>query len=161
MSSKFAKKKGKKGPSISTASLPDIVFMLLFFFMVATVMRDSEALVETKIPRASEVSNLEKKEWVSTINIGPPIKSFEALKGTAPTIQLNDKFATVDDIIEFVENERLQREERIRPFITYAIKADQDVKMGLVTDVKQELRKANALKISYLATKDLSGSIRE
>ena len=161
MSSKFQKKKAKMSPSISTASLPDIVFMLLFFFMTVTTMRESEAFVQTRIPKASEVSKLEKKEWISVINIGPPVKTFESLKGTAPTIQLNDKFGEVEDIIEFVENERLQREERIRPYITYTLKVDQDVKMGLVTDVKQELRKANALKISYLAIKDLSDLINQ
>jgi len=155
MSGKFERKQGKKSPGISTASLPDIVFMLLFFFMVATVMRDSEALVQTNIPKASEITKLDKKEWVATINIGPPVSSYQKIKGTAPTIQLNDKFGSVEEIVEFVENERLQREERIRPFITYALKVDRDTKMGIVTDVKQELRKINALKITYLTVKDV------
>ncbi|MBC8342608.1 MAG: biopolymer transporter ExbD [Bacteroidetes bacterium] len=153
MKGKFDRKQGKKAPGISTASLPDIVFMLLFFFMVATVMRDSEALVKTNIPTASELTKLEKKEWVATINIGPPVGAYEALKGTAPILQLNDKFGTVEDVVVFVENERLQREPRIRPYISWALKIDKDVKMGIVTDVKQELRRANALKITYLAAR--------
>ena len=152
MNGKFDRKQGKKAPGISTASLPDIVFMLLFFFMVATVMRDSEALVQTNIPKASELTKLEKKEWVATINIGPPVPSYQAIKGTAPVLQFNDKFGTVDEVVEFVENERLQREPRIRPYISYALKVDKDVKMGIVSDVKQELRRANALKLTYLAT---------
>ncbi len=153
MKGKFDKKKGKKLPTVSTASLPDIVFMLLFFFMVATKIRDSDAMVQTNIPSASEVTKLEKKEWIVNISIGPPIASYKAKYGTAPIIQLNDKFGQPENIIEFVENERLQREERIRPFLTYTLRVDRDTKMGLVTDVKQELRKASALKISYLANK--------
>jgi biopolymer transport protein ExbD len=155
MSGKFERKKGKKAPGISTASLPDIVFMLLFFFMTATVMRDSEAKVQTNIPKATEITKLEKKEWVVVINIGPPIPAFQAVKGTAPVIQFNDKFGSVDEVVEFVENERLKREPRIRPVLSYALKVDRDVKMGIVTDVKQELRRANALKITYLAAPDI------
>ncbi|NLJ08659.1 MAG: biopolymer transporter ExbD, partial [Sphingobacteriales bacterium] len=72
MKGKFDKKGGKKLPTVSTASLPDIVFMLLFFFMVATKIRDSDAMVQTNIPSASEVTKLEKKEWIVNISIGPP-----------------------------------------------------------------------------------------
>jgi biopolymer transport protein ExbD len=154
MSLKFKKKSVGGSPSISTASLPDIVFMLLFFFMVATKIRESEPMVMTKIPDATEVTKLEKKEWVVFINIGPPIHSFQAKYGTAPILQLNDKFGSPNEVVEFVENERLSREEKVRPYLTYALKVDKDAKMGIVTDVKQELRKANALKITYLANRD-------
>ena len=67
------KKKGSKGlPPISTASLPDVIFMILFFFMVSTTMRDQELLVRYKLPEATEVQKLEKKSLVSFIHIGPP-----------------------------------------------------------------------------------------
>jgi biopolymer transport protein ExbD len=153
MAGKFARKKEKKSPGISTASLPDIVFMLLFFFMVATVMRDEEPLVEAKIPQAEAITKLEKKEWLSIINIGPPIKPLQEKYGTAPRIQLNDEIKTKDDIIEFVENERLAKEQGVRPFMIFTLKVDKDTKMGIVTDVKQELRRANALKITYSAVR--------
>ena len=96
---------------------------------------------------------MEKKSFVSTINIGAPRPTYQIKYGTAPRIQLNDQFAEPEDIIEFVENERLQREERMRPLMTFALKVDKYAKMGLVTDVKQELRKAGALKITYSARK--------
>ncbi len=150
---KIVRKKSKEIPTISTASLPDIIFILLFFFMVSTVLRDSEALVRTNVPTATELTKIKQKSWVATINIGPPVQKLQAKYGTAPRIQLNDEFGDVDDIIEFVENERLKRDERVVPYMTFALKVDAETKMGIVTDVKQELRKASALKITYNAKK--------
>jgi len=87
------KKKGSKGlPPISTASLPDVIFMILFFFMVSTTMRDQELLVRYKLPEATEVQKLEKKSLVSFIHIGPPAMTMQAKFGTAPRIQLNDSY---------------------------------------------------------------------
>jgi biopolymer transport protein ExbD len=147
--SKFKKKKSDGQPAISTASLPDIVFMLLFFFMVTTVMREVTLKVEIQTPKATEVDKLERKSLVSYIYIGEPIKSLQGTFGTEPRIQLNDAFATKRDIIQFVEIERENTDEAERPLMTFSMKVDNDVKMGIVTDVKQELRKANALKINY------------
>lgn len=147
--SKFRKEKSGGQPAISTASLPDIVFMLLFFFMVTTVMREVTLKVEVKTPKATEVNKLEKKSLVSYIYIGAPIKSLQEKLGTADRIQLNDAFATHKDLIAFVEGEREQRSPAEVPLMTFSIKADKKAEMGIVTDVKQELRKANALKINY------------
>ena len=150
------KKKGNKGlPAISTASLPDVIFMLLFFFMVSTTMRDQEVLVRFKLPEASEVQKLEKKNLVSYINIGQPTPSMQAKYGTATQIQLNDSYKTAKDIGDFIAAERDQLNEADRSQMTVCIKSDQFTKMGMITDVKQELRRANALKISYAATKSL------
>ena len=151
--SKFSKN-GKKGmPAISTASLPDIVFMLLFFFMVTTVMRETTLFVNVVTPKATEIKKLEKKSLVSYIYIGPPIKRMQASFGTAARIQLNDSFASVDDIQEFIASEQEARDEKEIPYMTTSIKADESVKMGIITDVKQELRKANSLKINYSTRK--------
>lgn len=147
--SKFKKKKDGGQPAISTASLPDIVFMLLFFFMVTTVMREVDLKVEVNRPKATEVNKLERKSLVSYIYIGAPKKKFQDKFGTADRIQLNDAFATKNDIIQFVEAEREQRNPAEVPLMTFSFKADVDAEMGIVTDVKQELRKANALKINY------------
>jgi len=149
--SRFSTKKGKESPAINTSSLPDIIFMLLFFFMVTTVMREVTLKVKTKLPQATEVQKLDKKSLVSYIYIGPPVKS--KLYGTNSRIQLNDTFANVDDIQEFVATEREDREEADRKFITTSLKVDGLTKMGIVTDVKQELRKAGALKINYSTRK--------
>jgi biopolymer transport protein ExbD len=146
------KKKGNKElPAISTASLPDVIFMILFFFMVSTTMRDQEVLVRYKLPNATEVQKLEKKSLVSYIHIGVPVTHMQARYGTAPKIQLNDTYKTAKDIGDFIAAERDQLNESDRAQMTTSIKADRETKMGIITDVKQELRRANALKISYAA----------
>jgi biopolymer transport protein ExbD len=149
--SRFKSKKGKESPAINTSSLPDIIFMLLFFFMVTTVMREVSLKVKLKLPMATEVQKLAKKSLVSYIYIGPPVNS--KVLGTNSRIQLNDSFATVDNIQEFVAKEREDREEADRKYITTSLKVDGLTKMGIVTDVKQELRKAGALKINYSTRK--------
>ena len=141
----------KEVPAISTASLPDVIFMILFFFMVSTTMREQELLVRYKLPSATEVQKLEKKSLVSYVNIGVPVSHMQAKFGTAPRIQLNDSFKTAKDIGDFIGAERDQLNEADRAQMTVSIKADQYTKMGFVTDVKQELRRANALKITYAA----------
>jgi biopolymer transport protein ExbD len=151
--SKFRKDSKKDTPGISTASLPDIVFMLLFFFMVTTVMRETTIMVQQSLPQATEIQKLEKKSLVSYIYIGSPVERMQATYGTKARIQLNDAFATVDDIAQYITSERTARDEKEVPFMTTSIKADQNTKMGIVTDVKQELRKANALKINYSTRK--------
>ena len=153
--SKFKKDTSKDTPGISTASLPDIVFMLLFFFMVTTVMRETTIMVQQSLPQATEIQKLEKKSLVSYIYIGSPVERMQATYGTKARIQLNDAFATVDDIQQYITSERAARDEKEVPFMTTSIKADQNTKMGVVTDVKQELRKANALKINYSTRKKI------
>lgn len=141
----------KEVPGISTASLPDVIFMILFFFMVSTTMREEDVLVKYQLPNATEVQKLEKKNLVSYINIGVPVTHMQARYGTAPQIQLNDSYKTAKDIGDFIAAEREQMDEADRIFMTVSIKADRYTKMGIITDVKQELRRANALKISYSA----------
>tara|TARA_B100000579_G_scaffold424627_1_gene429287 strand:- start:17 stop:487 length:471 start_codon:yes stop_codon:yes gene_type:complete len=153
--SKF--KKNKKGgtPPISTASLPDIVFMLLFFFMVTTVMRETEMLVDNQLPQATEVKKLERKSLVSYIYVGAPRGNNRKVKyGTKAKLQLNDSYANVSDIQAFIIAERESRAEEEIPLLTTSIKADIDVKMGIVSDIKQELRKAQSYKINYSTRKE-------
>ncbi len=148
------KREGKKEvPSLSTSSLPDIVFMLLFFFMVTTTMRDVSLLVANTMPQASETVKLEKKSLVSNIYVGKPNDQFQAAYGTEPRIQLNDKFASVEEIQAFVASEREARKEEDRNSITNNLKVDRRVTMGIVTDIKQELRKANSLRVNYGSVK--------
>ena len=149
--SKFRKDDGKELPPISTASLPDIVFMLLFFFMVSTTMREVTVNVKQTLPEATELSKLEKKSLVSYIYIGEPKPQFQKVFGKAPRIQLNDQFSTVGDIPDYITAEREARDEAERPSMVTSLKVDVNTKMGLVTDVKQELRKAAALNINYSA----------
>ena len=149
--SRFKTKKGKGGAAINTSSLPDIIFMLLFFFMVSTTMREVTVRVKQNMPEATEVQKLEKKSLVSFIYIVEPKNT--KMFGTNSRIQLNDVFSSVDDIPDFIVKERESRDEADRKFLTTSLKVDGDTKMGIVTDVKQELRKAGAFKINYSTRK--------
>jgi biopolymer transport protein ExbD len=153
--SKFSKKRGKAKPEISTASLPDIIFMLLFFFMVVTKMRDSELKVNVQTPFASELTKLEEKSLVNTIYIGRPIDKYKDIYGTKPRIQLNDKFASYGreegDIRFFLESFRTKVPESRRAQITSSLRIDGNVTMGIVADVKTALRKSGQLKVNYSA----------
>lgn len=148
---RFKKSKSGGTPAISTASLPDIIFMLLFFFMVTTTMRETTLFVKVSAPPASEVQKLERKSLVSYIYIGFPMQA--EVFGTEPRIQLNDAISNIGDIAQFIAAEREAREEAERNQITTSLKVDKEAKMGIVTDVKQELRKLNALKINYSTRK--------
>lgn len=151
--SKFKKKGKKDAPGITTASLPDIVFMLLFFFMVVTKMRDSEVMVQIQVPNASELQKLEKKSLVTHIYIGSPVAKYATTMGNAPRIQLNDQFADASRIPVFIANEKEKvTPAKLRDKMTCAMRVDKGVKMGIVTDVKTELRKIDFRKVSYLAT---------
>ena len=125
--SKFKSKKDNALPAVNTASLPDIVFMLLFFFMVVTVMREDTLKIENRLPQADQVEKLEKKYPISYIYAGKPAKGYENLGA---------------------ERAGVVREELV-DFLTVSLKVDKEANMGIVGDIKKELRKANALKINY------------
>ncbi|MBT8285988.1 MAG: biopolymer transporter ExbD [Flavobacteriaceae bacterium] len=146
---KFTKKKDGDLPAVSTASLPDIVFMLLFFFMTVTTMKDSSLMVENVLPNASEVKKLEKKDRVLYIYVGKPTRDYQKVFGTEPKIQLNDKFANVTDVGDFILEERAKKPQELQNVLTTALKVDKQASMGLISDIKQELRKVNALKVNY------------
>jgi biopolymer transport protein ExbD len=147
-------RKGKGGlPAINTASLPDIVFMILMFFMVSTSMRKTDRMVQVKLPAATEIAKLERKELASYIYIGTPSRQYQNQFGTDSRIQLNDSFKSVLDIRDFVAAERDARSEADRELITISLNVDEETLMGIVTEVKQELRRCSALKIMYAARK--------
>lgn len=150
--SKFKKKRGNSQPAISTASLPDIVFMLLFFFMVVTVIRNSEIKVDVKVPMASELVKLKNRSLTTYMYIGKPMKKFQAEKGTAPRLQLNDKFAEISQIPYFLVEKKSKIEEKLRNKMTTSLRIDNEVTMGFVSDVKTELRKAGQLVVNYAAS---------
>ena len=150
--SKFGNSSNKKEvPQASSNSLSDIVFMVLFFFMVTTQMRETENKVLVKLPQASEVAKLERKDLSANINIGSPMRQYQALYGTDARIQLNDSFKSIADIRDFIAAERDAMSEAERSLMTVNLRVDQDVRMGIVSDVKQELRRCSALKIMYSA----------
>lgn len=144
--SKF-KKKSKASQEIPTSALPDIIFMLLFFFMVTTVMREQEVKVEQRLPPAEQIKKLEKKNLVSYIYIGKPRETSSF--GTEPRVQVNDVFVQPHEIVQYVEEERSKLDEREKNQLTMSLKVDKEAKMGLLTDVQEELKEANALKVMY------------
>ncbi|SHG92948.1 ExbD/TolR family protein [Winogradskyella jejuensis] len=146
--SKFKKKKGGDLPAISTASLPDIVFMLLFFFMVATVMRDNSTMVENVLPNATEIEKL-KKDRTMFIYAGKPSEQYKNL-GTEGRIQINDAFVNLDAIQPAVFEYIATLPEELKDRVVVGLKVDENTNAGIVSDVKQELREANALKIMYV-----------
>ena len=148
--SRFKKKGSGKMAPISTASLPDIVFMLLFFFMVSTVMRENTLLVKNTLPKAAAIKKIKRKSLVDYIYVGNPR---DTKFGTQPKIQLNDAFADVEDIQAWVHNNRDSRREEEIKFLTAAIKADVNTSMGIVTDIKEELREVQQYKIMYSTSK--------
>ena len=150
---KFNKTGKREMPALNTSSLPDLIFTLLFFFMIVTTMREVSLKVEFKIPQGTELEKLEKKSLVTFIYVGKPTAEFRKKLGSESRIQLNDAYAEVDEIQAYVTNERSSMKEEDQPFMTVSLKIDQDTKMGIVTDIKQELRKANSLRINYGSTK--------
>jgi len=141
------KKKSKTSQDIPTAALPDIIFILLFFFMVTTVMRETNILVNQKLPKAIQLSKLERKSLISYIYIGEPKQS--SIFGKEPKIQVNDVFVEINEIVLFINQEKDKLNEVERDQITIAMKVDVESKMGIVSDVQQELREANARKVLY------------
>jgi biopolymer transport protein ExbD len=139
-------------PALNTSSLPDIIFMLLFFFMAVTSMKEVSYKVQFKNPQATELTKLEKKSLVRYIYVGTPTAEFRKQYGAETRIQLDDAFAEVNEIEEYIVNERSAMREDEQGKMTVSIKADKDTRMGIIGDIKQALRRSYALKISYAAT---------
>ena len=156
---KFRRKKGKGAQKINTASLPDIVFMLLFFFMVTTTMREVEVQVKVRPSSATEVKKLEQKSLVSYIYIGRPARHLQSTYGSEPMIQMNDKLVNeegipIESVQDFVLAEREALPEIDKNKMVMSLRIDPDISMGKVDDVKQALRRAKALIINYSARKE-------
>jgi biopolymer transport protein ExbD len=136
-------------PGLNTSSLPDLIFTVLFFFMIVTHMRKVTLKVKYQVPQGTELTRLTKKTAVSYIYIGKPVTG--TVQGNT-VIQLNDKYATTTDIIDNIAAEKSRMSPEDQQQMTVSIKADRSTKMGIISEVKQALRKSKALKISYSAT---------
>ena len=151
------KRKERHVPGLNTSSLPDLIFTVLFFFMIVTHMRDVELKVRYQVPQGSELQKQEHKGAVATIYIGRNRQADSKQTAGSPKaddfcIQLNNEIATIDDIKQFIEKERAKMNEEDRARMTVSIKADREVPMGLIADVKQALQQSYALKINYSAS---------
>lgn len=148
---KFNKSGGREMPELNTSSLPDLVFAFLFFIMMVTSMREVTLKVTFRAPQATELQKLEKKSLVTFIYVGEPTTEFQKAMGSTTRVQLNDNFAEISEIQDYIAQEKSSMKEEDAPFMTVSIKADKETPMGFITDVKQALREAYALKISYSA----------
>lgn len=148
---KFRKKQSSELPAISTASLPDIVFMLLFFFMVVTVLRDDNLLVQNTLPKADQVEKLKKDRSVF-IYAGKPSTQYRDKYGREPKIQIGDKYTDISNIKFALTEARQKLLPELQDKVMVALKVDEETTTGIVTDIKQELRELNMLKLIYITS---------
>lgn len=132
---KFEKKRASTKQEIPTASMPDIVFMLLLFFMVVTTLREVDVLVQFRLPEAKAIEKIENKRLISYIWVGRDGK-----------IQLNDNIVALEQIQDLMYRKRVEL-----PNVIVSLRIDKNSEMGIVTDIQQSLRKADARRINYSA----------
>ena len=138
-------------PELNTASLPDLIFTVLFFFMIVTHMREVTLKVKYRVPQGTELTRLTKKSAVVYLYIGMPIKSFGKATGQPMQVQLNDRLVRIDEIADYVSAERDRMSPEDQQQMIISLRADKHTSMATINQVKQELRNAKALKISYSA----------
>lgn len=148
--SKFTRKTLRPAADIGTSALPDIIFMLLFFFMVVTVLRDHQVLLKIEVPEVNQAQKLQHRSLIHNIYIGRPQE--ESLSQTT-VIQINDAFVRIEEVELAVWQMVIKAPEAKRGLVTTNLRVDKKVEMGLVTDVKTEIRKAEQYKLNYAANK--------
>ena len=149
--SRFRQKEKHEVPGLNLAAMPDLIFTVLFFFMIVTHMRDVKPMVRFTIPQGTEVEKA-RQAGIVYLFIGKPVNGQGDVVGGESRIQVNDRFVTFDELGAAIEQERSQMSEENRQQMVVSIRADRATEMGLINDVKQELRKVGALHINYSAT---------
>ena len=147
---KFRRQTRHTVPVLNTASLPDLIFTVLFFFMIVTHMRNESVKVDYQKPEGTELTRLVKKSSVIHVHIGTNgqkdqnghLKYF---------VQMNDKIIAIEDVADYVKDERARMSPTELEQSIVSIKADKQTPMGIITEVKRSLREAKAYKISYSA----------
>lgn len=139
-------------PALNTSSLPDLIFTVLFFFMIVTHMRDVELKVRYEVPQGTELQKLTHKSAVIYIYVGRCYTASHHTDDEDMQIQLNDRIATIDDIKSYIEKERASMSPEDQARMTVSIKADRDTPMGQIADIKRMLQQSFALKIHYSAS---------
>jgi biopolymer transport protein ExbD len=145
--SRIKKKTGKGSPGVSTASLPDIVFILLFFFMAVAVMKTTDPLVEYTKPSGQAIYRFEDASILANIRVGKEIGS----KSNAPKIQLNDAIKSLDDIAEFIQQKRGQVDPTVVKDIVAYMDVDVNVKMAIINKIKERLQAIEHYDVAFLA----------
>ena len=143
MAGHFKKKQAGSKQEIPTSAMPDVVFMLLFFFMVTTVLREVTLKVKLDLTKATNIEKIEEKRLVSYIYMGP-----ERLPGNElgeDKVQIDD--AIVEDIgaIRNIMYDKLLEE----PKLIVSLRVDEDSEFSLLSDVTKELQQAGTFRINY------------
>jgi biopolymer transport protein ExbD len=142
------KKKAEVKQEIPTSSMPDVVFMLLFFFMVTTQLRQTTIEVRQQLPQATQLKKLARKSLVADLHVGQPTK---VVNGVEPKIQGDDVFLETKDIIRWVMEKKSTLPENEQEQLTISLKVDKEAKRGIIADIETELRKGNSRRILYTA----------
>ena len=150
--SRFKRQRQRTVPALNVASLPDLIFTVLFFFMIVTHMRDVDPKVQYNVPEGTELTKEVNKSGLVYLFIGKPVDAQGRVIADETRIQMGNRYVTVDEIGAEIEKERNRMSEDDRQRLTVSIRADRDTEMGIINDVKQALRKAGALNINYSAT---------
>ncbi|EFL47264.1 hypothetical protein HMPREF9296_0296 [Prevotella disiens FB035-09AN] len=140
-------------PELNTASLPDLIFTILFFFMLVTHMRKVAVKVKYQVPQGTELTKLVKKTAITYLYIGKPMNEIGQLAGDSLCIQMNDKLVDVAEIKSYLVKERATMSAEDKKQMSVSIRADKETPMGRIIDIKQSLREANVLNVNYAATK--------
>lgn len=147
----FFRRSNRSVPVLNTSSLPDLVFTVLFFFITVTHMRQVTLKVKYRVPAGTELTRLTKKSAVTYIYIGRPVDSMNRPTGERTRIQLNDKYADVPAVTDYVSEERKRMSPEDAGNMTVSLKADRATEMGTISDVRLALQRAGAYRISYSA----------
>ncbi len=139
-------------PELNTASLPDLIFTILFFFMLVTHMRKTTVKVKYQVPQGTELTKLVKKSAISYIYIGMPMNAAGAVSGDSLCVQLNDKIVDLKDVKGYLSKERLLMSAADKKQMSVSVRADKATPMGTINDLKQSLRESNVLKVNFAAT---------
>ena len=149
----FISRKERRIPDLNTSSLPDLIFTVLFFFMIVTHMRSVPVNVLYRTPEGTQLTRVTKRASTAYIFIGKPLKQLQATMGDTVVVQVNDKFVPVARLSDMMKAEKERMESNGSTEITVVVKADRDVPVGMVADVKKALREANMLRVHYSASK--------
>lgn len=139
----FEKKSAKTDQEVPMAAMPDIIFMLLIFFMVTTVLREVTLQVKVDFTEAENIEKIEQKRLVSYIYIGPERLSNNQLGSTK--IQIDDSIVEDVGAIRKIMYDKLMEE----PRLIVSLRVDEETDFGIVTDVQEELREAGTLRVNY------------
>ena len=151
--SRFRRRHSREVPGLNLAAMPDLIFTVLFFFMIVTHMRDVTPRVRYEVPQGTEVEKSAHRGGLVYLFIGKPVDEQGRQLSDETCIQLNDRYVTVGQLAGELDKERARMSEDDRQHLTVSIRADRDTPMGIINDVKQALRRAGALNVSYSATK--------